>query len=415
MRLSTLFTGYLFLLTTCAFGQLRHQVTWKTDEGTIETGKLRYFGLKSPNDFHFVKFMEGSNKTERIIFQPGKTLEWAVHKQDTLIRQYAYRGNNHYVQLLYTGDVQLYKVITTQHLERYFLVYHGEWYHLQNSVPREATYQILRQNCQTIRLPKRIRNAQDAMELCRQMNECLGAKKHHSYLNQWSDRNELGLSYDFFANKGINNGPYSRHNRHGIFVARYGLETHIPHAQRKLSLIYNRHLLRFYPNILGQLHSSIVGFNIKSRSDLQPNSHQRYPADEHLAMTVWYLDPGIEIRSGYQRRFQLLIGGGAAFGIPIYTKRSIEQLGRVETLQGKPIFQEARNLVKTKPGYHYHFGFNLNFGEMDIATRLRYHHLAQDFRHRDHHNFLYSNLFPQKPRLAEQDHVQLQIRLNYRW
>ena len=415
MRLSTILTGCLLLVITAAFGQLRHEVIFKTDDGTIESGRLRYFGLKSPDDFHIVKQIEEANKKERIVFEPGKTLAWAVHGQDTLIKRHSYRGNKHYVQLLYTGDVQLYKVISRQFIERYFLVRADEWYHLQNSVPRAAVYQILKQNCQAIHLPNRIRSPWDAIELCRQMNECLGAVEHHAYLSQWADRNELGLSYDFFANKGVNFAPYFHHSGQGIFVAHYGLETHTPPAQRKLSLTYNRRLFRYKPNILGQLNSSIIGFSFTERSDLRPHDSQRHPADEHLAMVVGYLDPGLEFRTGYQKRFQFVLGFGAAFAVPLYTKRRVEQLNQAATLQGKPVFQEMRNLLETKPGYHAHFGFNINFGELDISARIRGRHLNQEFRQWDTHNVLYSNIFPQKSRISPSYHVQLQLRLNYHW
>lgn len=415
MHLSTLLTGCFILIATQVFGQLRLDVIWKTDDGSLETGKMRYYGLKSPEDFRITKLIKEDDDIERFVFKPGSSLEWAVHQQDTVIRRYSYRGNNHYVQLLYTGEVQLYKVITTQYLERYFLVRNHQWHHIQNSAPREAVYNILRQNCKGLQLPSRVRNAQDAMEICRQMNECLGAETHYSYLKQWTARNELGISYDYWANRGVNDGPYTHKNRYGIHIAHYGLETHIPIVQRKLSITYNRHLFRYYPNILGQLNSSIVSFNIKERSDLNPHRSQRYAADEHLAMTVWYLDPGLEFRTGYQKRFQFLLGLGIAFAVPIYSKRTVEQINPTETLPGKPIFQEARNLIKTKPGYHFHFGFTLNFGEMDIAARIRYHRLEQNFRHRDESDVLYSNLFPTKTWLGERDHKQLQIRLQYTW
>ena len=220
------------------------------------------------------------------------------------------------MQLLYTGEVKLYRAIAKQKLNLYFLVRNNKWYQLTNNTLRENTYAALRQNCKSLHFPRRLRSTHDAIELCRQINHCLGIPGHRSYFPRWSARNEISLNVDILANASINGAPFSG-DYNGLPSARFGLTSHTPAYQRAISVSYYRRLFRYRPSLVGQLQGALISFRADGPSFIKRTPQDPVPAYENIDMSVLYLDPGLEFRTGYRKQVRLLVGAGLRLVVPL--------------------------------------------------------------------------------------------------
>ncbi|MEL6657258.1 MAG: hypothetical protein AAFP77_20990 [Bacteroidota bacterium] len=414
MRILTLLAAIFLINTLSLFGQERLEVQWQTIDGKLDTGHLNIYQIRSAKDFRIIKFLGRGKDLEKEIFHPGEQLQWAVHGQDTIITTHFHWGKTYYCKQLYTGEVKLYQALSKQNIRLFFLVRNNIWYRIQNANPREAAYKALRQNCQKLRPPKRLRDPVDAIELCRQINECLGVDDHRAYIRLWAARHELGINMDFLANSSQNGAPFNSYIN-GTQWAKYGITSNLSTRQRALSFSYNRRLFRYYPNLVAQLNGSFISFRTEGESTVRNFPSLFIPAIEKLGFSVFYLNPGILFRTGYRRQFQLEIGGGACFAIPLYTYRRIEQSDPDQTVPSAPTVQESRNLLSTRPGYYLTGGFNINLGRgIAMGSRVRSYRFEQQSPYVLGTPLLYSNLFP-RGALAPYEWLEWQIQLRYSW
>lgn len=349
---------------------------------------------------------------DSIITLPDQ-LDWVIYQGDTLLTRHVHNGYPKLMRLLYQGDIRLYKVIQDWTYEQYYLVKGEQWELLSHLKAKEAGYRILRQNCHKFHPIDKIKNEYQAIEVARQINNCIGESKHYPIPQFKNSRHQLGASY------AIPGRPYSKfddrrtaYNYSFLKSIRYYWPVYVP----AVSLFYQRQVFRNRPWLKAQVNVFLLNSNRQELSTLvYPNIN--IPVRESLEFTALYFYPGLNFLTSPKSRLQFSIGGGTIVTAPIVSRRTITLRGPV-TIPGKPVKQEFSNIIDTQLGYYLQSGVQMGITKnIHLAFNFRIESLSQHWRYRETigEEIFYSNVFPYDDFLAKRTNIRLQVQTAYSW
>lgn len=396
----------LVLLGTVLMGQRSLSVRWKSPSGKIDSGTLK----KIPRHFNDDSdlFFYQDNPAEEAV-SPTR-VDWVIHQGDTILQRRHHNSRYLFMQLLYQGEVRLYKVVQSWPYPQYYLVRGGQWELLAQLDAKEAGYNIMRQNCGGFKPPKRIRNDYHAVAVAQQINDCLGAESHAPVAQLENFQKQVGISYNLPAK------AYSRfddRNRRNYAV---NSKRYWPIYSPSLSLFYERQVFRYRPWLKAQMNVIFL------HRDYQENNRLIYPVNtypvlESFEFTAFQFSPGLNFATTPRKRLQLRLGLGVILTAPIASRRVVALQGPL-AIPGLPVRQEFTNIVAADLGHyaqlgaqvritrHLHLG--LNFRIESIYQHLRYEGIGTDY-------VLYSYTFPEKAHIARNTTFRLQLQAAYSW
>ena len=230
-------------------------------------------------------------------------------------------------------------------------------------------------------------------------------------------RNSISINFDLLTNSATNDAPYYFTSPYGVEVAAYSNTSHAPNYQRALSLTYNRQLFHSLPFLLGQINGAFTSFDVVKEAELNAFSPDflRYPAREQIAISMLYLDPGLEVHIGRQGRIQVFAGGGLTFAFALRSYRRMEQTDPNNMMPRSPAIQIIENFIAPERGHYYHVGIGGKVtNRLSLLFRLRWYRLRESINV-DPSAILQSSQFRKTPIAAPEERKQLQFQLQYAW
>ena len=395
----------LVLLGTILFGQRSLPVQWQSTNGVMDSGRLKKIPSQLTDDSELVFYKENPGE---VAISSGR-VDWVLHKGDTILQRRHHNSRYLFMQLLYKGEVRLYKVIQSWAYPQYYLVRGEQWERLNHLTPKEAGYSILRQNCRGFKPAKRIRNDYQAVAVAQQINDCLGAEKHAPIETLTNFINQIGISYNLPAK------PYSRFDDRNRGYpgnpSRYW-----PIYPPSLSLFYERQVFRYRTWLKAQLNVVFINRDYQGYSKLiyPGNTYQVREAFEYTAFQFY---PGLNFATTPKKRLQFRFGLGAVFIAPLASRRVITLQGPI-TIPNIPVKQEFTNIVATESGYYAQTGtqfrvcrtlhLGLNFRVESSHQYLRHENIDSDY-------ILYSHSFSERAHVARNTTYRLQMQMAYSW
>ncbi|MEL6972312.1 MAG: hypothetical protein AAFZ63_19450 [Bacteroidota bacterium] len=421
MRFLLLLAALLAIHSLEVYGQGKKQVSWKTVDGEIQNGFVTILPrvLKHQDElllYQFVDDDQGRLRTQENLVIDND-IEWLYNQGDTVLVRHVHNDRSVLMQLLYQGTIQLYRVVQPFPNDQYYLVRDGKWYRIENANPKAAAYGVLRQNCGSLKFPRKVRSDWDASELVRQLNSCLAAKKHYPLRRVEYSRNRIGISYDLTAAEHIDqaiNGSLGL-KRYCGSCNRLIIDRIQPYYQRYFALQYERQAFRYRPSWSYQLGFSFLSVNQQLSSTLSRYQGQ-VPVVEDVSIHALYFRPGVSYNTSFQRRFRFFIGIGGIIGVPLYARRSIQLTDRDNTVPELPISELYREILRIERGIYGHWGFQFKLSpQFDLGIRHRLDVQIHHWRYYDTPGILYSTIFPYSTILATDYQSQFQLRFMYRW
>lgn len=331
-----------------------------------------------------------------------KKLEWLVHQKDTLVRGTWYDGRSYLGQLLYQGEVQLYRVIGKKK-NSYFIHHKGKSYSLTKENVKEVGYRILRSNCQYFRPMSILWGDLAAMEAIRQLNECLDSKEAYPIHNIQPVR--------FRASAGVDFGKEDKENSTLLSLRGYPAEQRFALHMPRASLVLDYAPFRKFPWLYGQLQLRSRNFTV----------HQIYyrlssQGTELFSMNNLYLYPGINLEMAQRWSVQPFFGGGASIVFPLNFKRVIEFSNPNTTAHNLPVYQEFRGGQRVSAGHFLQMGLRIRWLEQySLSFAYRKERLVQAFNGYQK-GLLSSTVLPTaNPDLAPADLRFVQVQFAYNW
>lgn len=229
-------------------------------------------------------------------------------------------------------------------------------------------------------------------------------------------RNAININFDLLANSSVNGAPYFIELNNGVQIASYNNTSHAPIYQRALSLSYNRQLLRSVPFLFGQINSALVSFDVNKEAKLNPyGSILLPPVRDRIAISMLYVDPGLELRWGQKYPVQVFAGGGLTYALVLRSFRRMEQADMNSSIPNSPISQEFKDFIAPERGYYFHFGTGARLTERwSILLRLRWYRLRERTTVNPLESFN-TNQFLANSLAAPERRKQLQLQLGYSW
>lgn len=397
------------LLATLACAQRSLPVVWKTSSGIVDSGELKRLPLALYEDD---KLFFYKNHRDSIAVRTAD-IEWVTYRQDTLLTRHPHRGRLRLMRLLYQGDVRLYQVIQPWFYQQYYLVKAGQWYLLTHLDSEEVSYRIMRQNCRGYKAAKRIRNEQQAVEIARQINDCVSTTSHYALPTYETYKHQIGLAGNIPGRR------YSsfddRYRRRNFFSEAPPFEKWQIHAP-VLSAYYQRRIFRYRPKISAQINAFLFHTNLEANSILLP-PNPAYPVKEKLDLTALYFYPGFHFSTNNRRALRFSLGTGPILALPLAARREITLLNG-NTIPQRPISQQFTHILDAGVGYYFHLGTRLRIRPnllLGVSTRLE--SLRQRWRYYDSANeeILYSLVFRNFENLAKPGVLRLQAQALYCW
>ncbi|WP_156825633.1 hypothetical protein [Lewinella cohaerens] len=395
----------LVLLGTILFGQRSLLVTWQSTSGVVDSGRLKKIPSRFMDDSELVFYKENQDE---IAISPER-VDWVIYNSDTILQRRHHNSRYLFMQLLYKGEVRLYKVIQSWAYPQYYLVRGEQWEQLNHLVPKEAGYRILRQNCRGFKPAKRIRNDYQAVAVAQQINDCLGVEKHAPIETLTNFRNQMGISYNLPAK------PYSRFDdRNRGYPG--NPSKYWPIYPPSLSLFYERQVFPYRTWLKAQLNVVFIHRDNQEYSKLvyPGNTYQVKEAFEYTAFQFY---PGLNFATTPKKRLQFRLGLGAVFTAPLASRRVVT-LQKPISIPNIPVKQEFINIVATDSGYyaqtgaqfrvHRTFQLGLNFRIESSHQYLRHENIGSDY-------ILYSRSFSERAHIARNTVYRLQMQVAYSW
>lgn len=392
----------LVMLGTVAFSQRNLAVEWQTTQGSIESGLLKKIPavLNQEDDLIFYKKDDSAQETISTA-----EIEWVVYGRDTVFLRQQHRGKYKLMQLLYQGEIRLYRVIDPMYNQQYYLVKGHHWELLPTDGVKESVYNILRQNCQYLKLPENVDNDYTAIMVAQQTNKCLGGNAALPDYLSIRQSQTLGIAFlthiDNIANLVRKHKRYpNRYDRHPIFIP-------------LVAVFYERQLQRNNPFVTGQLQ---LLFQYKDDQTSTQLLDSRIPASEEFTYAGLQLYPGLNVNSGYRRKTQFFLGAGPAFVIPLYSKRTVRLTDPNQSILGRPISQTFRKIIDAETGFYVQLGSQLRLHKgLQANLLVRGEYIRQWWRYYEEDDIFYTTSFPNETVLAHTTRILVQLQLAYSW
>lgn len=372
--MNTMYHHLLLSLFACfSFAFLHAQrnlpVYWEYTNGKRDSSLLVDFPTKIKEENRLLfRDLKNGNRLKSLESEFNlREIEWLVHQKDTLIRGLWYNGDNYSGQLLYQGEVQLYRVIGKEK-STYFIHYNDQVYPLTKENVRDVGYRIIRSNCQYFRPSTRMWGDLVAMEIVRQLNQCLGNKEAYAIHNIQPIRFRASAGVDFGredkANNTIGLRGYSADKRFAL---------HMPRA----ALVLDYAPFRKFPWLYGQLQIRSRNFAVHRSYYYNSPSGQ---GTEIFRMNNLYLYPGMNLEMAQRWSVQPFLGGGASIVFPLNFQRIIHFSNPNTTVSGLPVYQEFRGGQRVSTGHYLQMGVRIRwFKQYSLALAYRKERLVQSF------------------------------------